>query len=109
MKRLLYQAVQRGFSPAYAGKLLAAFDATPATRAAESPRTVRLTPLVEPLTSRETEVLRLLAEGLSNGEIAQRLVISLSTVKRHNATIYSKLAVNTRTQAVARGRELGLL
>jgi len=109
MKRLLYQAAQRGLSPAYAGKLLAAFDATPATRAQESARTVHPAHLVEPLTSRETEVLQLLAEGLSNGEIAQRLVISLSTVKRHNATIYSKLAVNTRTQATARGRELGLL
>ena len=66
-------------------------------------------PVVEPLTQRETEVLRLIAEGLSNREIAQRLYISLSTVKRHNATIYDKLAVNNRTQAVARGRDLGLL
>ena len=54
-------------------------------------------------------MLRLVAEGLSNREIAQRLFISLSTVKVHNATIYDKLAVNYRTQAVARARSLGCL
>jgi ATP/maltotriose-dependent transcriptional regulator MalT len=54
-------------------------------------------------------VLKLIAEGLSNREIALRLFISLSTVKRHNATIFSKLAVYNRIQAVARGRDLGLL
>jgi LuxR family maltose regulon positive regulatory protein len=109
MKRLLYQAAQRGFSPTYAGNLLAAFDVAPATPAQAPPRTVRSVPLVESLTPREIEVLRLLAEGQSNREIAQKLYLSLSTVKRHNATIYGKLSVTSRTQAVARGRELGLL
>jgi LuxR family maltose regulon positive regulatory protein len=120
MRRLLYQAVQHGIIPEYAGKLLAAFDTTPtgetgaairrpATRGQESPSVVRSVPVVEPLTPRETEVLQLIAEGLSNHEIAQRLFISLSTVKRHNATIFGKLAVYNRTQAVARGRDLGLL
>jgi LuxR family maltose regulon positive regulatory protein len=65
--------------------------------------------LVEPLTDRELEVLRLLAGGLTNKEMAGRLVVAPSTVKQHLKNIYSKLDVHSRTQAVARGRELGLL
>jgi LuxR family maltose regulon positive regulatory protein len=61
------------------------------------------------LSAREIEVLNLLSEGLSNQGIAERLVISLSTVKGHTRNIYTKLDVNTRTQAVVRGRALGLL
>jgi LuxR family maltose regulon positive regulatory protein len=65
--------------------------------------------LVDPLTERELEVLRLLAEGLSNKEIAGRLVVAPSTVKQHLKNIYGKLDVHSRTQAVARGQELALL
>jgi LuxR family maltose regulon positive regulatory protein len=65
--------------------------------------------LAEPLTQRELEVLHLLAEGLSNKVIAERLVVAPSTVKQHPKNIYGKLDVHSRTQAVARGRELTLL
>jgi predicted ATPase/class 3 adenylate cyclase len=65
--------------------------------------------LLEPLTQRELEILRLLAEGLSDREIAQRLVIAQGTVKWYNKQLYSKLGVHSRSQAVDRGRELGLL
>lgn len=63
----------------------------------------------EPLTAREREVLRLIADGLSNQELAARLHLSPQTVKVHTRNIYSKLGVASRTQAVARGRELGFL
>ncbi|MEJ2212348.1 MAG: LuxR C-terminal-related transcriptional regulator, partial [Anaerolineae bacterium] len=65
--------------------------------------------LADPLTERELEVLQLLAEGLSNKEIGRRLVVAPSTVKQHLKHIYGKLDVHSRTQAVARGRELMLL
>ncbi len=65
--------------------------------------------LVEPLSRRELEVLRLVAQGLSNHEISERLFLALSTVKGHNLKIFEKLQVKRRTEAIARARELGLL
>jgi len=65
--------------------------------------------LAESLSARELEVLRLLAAGLSNAEVGQKLVIAAGTVKTHTASIYSKLDVDNRTRAVAHARELGLL
>jgi LuxR family maltose regulon positive regulatory protein len=65
--------------------------------------------LVEPLSARELEVLRLLAAGAPNRAIAKQLVVTLDTVKRHLSHLFSKLEVANRTQAVARARELGLL
>ncbi len=66
-------------------------------------------PLVEPLSEREVEVLHEMAAGLSNAEIAGRLVIAVSTVKRHIHHIFGKLGVTTRTQALVKAKELGLL
>jgi len=66
-------------------------------------------PLVEPLSERQLEVLQLIAQGLSNREIGERLFIALDTVKGHNRRIYGKLQVQNRTEAAARARELGLL
>ena len=65
--------------------------------------------LVEPLSERELDVLRLVAEGMSNAEIAERLVVSVGTVKTHVHNLLDKLGVSSRTQAIARARELALL
>ena len=65
--------------------------------------------MIEPLSPRELEVLHLIAQGLSNREIGERLFLALDTVKGHNRNIYDKLQVRSRTEAVARAHELGLL
>ncbi len=61
------------------------------------------------ITPRELEVLQLIAQGLSNQEIAGRLFLSLNTVKTHTSNVFSKLDVQRRTQAIQKGKELGLL
>ncbi|UCC53917.1 MAG: hypothetical protein JSV68_08075 [Anaerolineaceae bacterium] len=66
-------------------------------------------PLVEPLTEREIEVLDLIAAGLTNQKIAEEFIIALGIVKVHTSGIYGKLGMRSRTQAVARSRELQLL
>jgi LuxR family maltose regulon positive regulatory protein len=107
MARLLYQAVAQKISPVYAGRLLAVLsDETQRGKPAEKPLADKL---IEPLSERELEVLGLIAQGLTNGEIASRLHLSLSTVKGHTTNIFGKLAVKNRTQAVARARSLGLI
>ncbi len=91
----------------YVDKLLAAFAqpaAMPQSKI-ENPKSKML----EPLSQRELEVLQLVAQGLSNREIGERLFLALDTVKGHNRSIYGKLQVQSRTEAVARARELGLL
>jgi LuxR family maltose regulon positive regulatory protein len=65
--------------------------------------------LVEPLTERELEVLRLLSSGKSNAEIAGHLFVAVGTVKAHTSRIYGKLGVRNRVEAIAKGRELSLL
>ncbi len=106
MASLIHAAAARGFKPQYTGKLLAAFSTAPLPAGT---RAVQPEELVEPLSARELEVLRLIAEGLSNQEIAGRLYLSLRTIKFHTSNIYGKLGVKSRTEAVARARSLGLL
>ncbi|MBP7686429.1 MAG: tetratricopeptide repeat protein [Thermoflexales bacterium] len=91
----------------YAAQLLAAF-APPATILPSAVRQPQST-LIEPLSERELEVLQHIAAGLTNREIADRLYLSLYTVKAHARSIYDKLDAHSRTQAVARARELGVL
>jgi len=91
----------------YVDKLLAAF-----AQPAAMPQSTFASPnskMLEPLSQRELEVLQLIAQGLSNHEIGERLFLALDTVKGHNRNIYSKLQVQRRTEAIARARELGLL
>jgi LuxR family maltose regulon positive regulatory protein len=108
MARLLSAVAVRGILPDYTSKLLAAFEAEEQTSEDESSLPLAQS-LIEPLTQRELEILQLIAQGLSNREIGERLFLALSTVKKHNGNIYGKLQVQRRTEAVARARELGLL
>jgi LuxR family maltose regulon positive regulatory protein len=87
----------------YVDKLLAAFGAPARDRA------IPPSPIVEPLSARELEVLRLMTEGDKFAIIAERLFISLNTVRHHTRNIYGKLGAHSRAQAIARARELGLL
>jgi LuxR family transcriptional regulator, maltose regulon positive regulatory protein len=108
MATLLGQVWRHGVSPHYVGALLAAFRAgLPATSA--GPQTTPAHLLYEALTERELEVLHLIDAGLSNREIASRLYVSLNTVRTHTKNLYSKLGVHSRTQAITRARDLGLL
>jgi DNA-binding NarL/FixJ family response regulator len=90
--------------PSVTRKVVAEF-----ARMAEREHVRREQPLVEPLSARELEVLVLLADGLSNQEIAERLIIAPGTVKNHVSNILSKLDVRDRTQAVLHAQEIGLL
>lgn len=102
MKHLLQDVFSCGIAPDYTRRLLQAFSYARVGQASQS------TP-VNPLSERELEVLQRIAEGLTNQEIADRLYLSLYTVKVHARNIYGKLGVNNRTLAVARARDLGIL
>ncbi len=108
MAQLLSEAAAHGMMPDYISKLLAAFEAEAQT-SEDKPDLPLAQPLIEPLSQRELTVLQLIAQGLSNREISERLFLALDTVKGHNRRIYDKLQVSSRTEAVARARELGLL
>ena len=111
MAHLLSEAAANGIMQDYVGKLLAVFETEKQKGADKSslPTATPAQPLIEPLSRRELEVLQLIAEGLSNREISERLFLALVTVKGHNQKIFGKLQVQRRTEAVARARELGLL
>ena len=85
----------------YIKKLLSAFRLDKLTDTGEG--------LVEQLSERELEVLRLIAAGLSNKKIAEALFVSLSTVKTHLRNIYGKLNLHSRTEAIVKAKELDLL
>lgn len=106
--RLVSSASAQGHASNYSDKLLRAFKADKQVRDRASVRPANRS-LIEPLSQREFEVLELIARGLTNREIGEALYIALDTVKGYNRSIYSKLGVQRRTEAVARARELGLL
>lgn len=99
MAALLQEATARGMATEYVRKLLAA----------SAPLHPSPSALIETLSERELDVLRLLAEGQTNQEIAQALCVSVNTVKTHLKNVYGKLGVNTRREAAAKARKLGLL
>ncbi|NMB87446.1 MAG: hypothetical protein GYA17_03735 [Chloroflexi bacterium] len=105
--RMLAEAARLETEPGYVHTLLAAFESAPAEESA--PQAAPAGRLVEPLSQRELEILRLIAQGLSNRQIGARLFLALPTVKGHNRNIFGKLQAQNRTEAIARARQLGLL
>ena len=101
---LLATAAGREAAPTYAGRLLGMISPPPTAPAPGSDE-----PLSGLLSVREIEVLALLAQGLSNREIGDRLYLALDTVKGHNRRIFAKLEVESRSAAIVRARELGLV
>jgi LuxR family maltose regulon positive regulatory protein len=111
MAPLLREAAARRIMPNYTGKLLGAFKDEQHSSAGKVPlpASPASQPLIEPLSQRELEVLRLFKTELSGPEIAQELVIGLSTLRTHTKNIFSKLNVNNRRAAVKRAEELSLI
>jgi LuxR family maltose regulon positive regulatory protein len=105
MLSLLRQVQRKKIAPEFAADLLVSSAQSTGSEALASGRREPF----EPLSEREMEVLRLIASGLSNKQIAGELVIAVSTVKSHINHIYGKLGVRSRTQAIAKGQALGLL
>jgi LuxR family transcriptional regulator, maltose regulon positive regulatory protein len=101
MAALLRAAVHPGTTSRYARRLLAAVDATQDAGATQEG-------VLDPLSARELDVLRLLGTDLSGSDIARALFVSLNTVRTHTRNIYAKLGVNTRRAAVRRAEELHL-
>jgi LuxR family maltose regulon positive regulatory protein len=94
--------------PDYISKLLAVFEAEQ-RNSEDKPDLSPTKLLIESLSQRELKILQLIAQGLSNREISERLFLAVDTVKGHNRKIFDKLQVQSRTEAIARARELGLL
>ncbi len=103
MVALLAAAARRGIATDYVRRLLAAVGDT------QPPSSTSAERLIEPLSGRELDVLRLLGTELGGPAIARELVVSLNTVRTHTKNIYAKLGVNNRRAAVRRARELDLL
>jgi len=103
MASLLRAAAKQGIRRNYVGRLLAAINETESSSQPGQPG------LIEPLSERELDVLRLLGTDLDGPDIARQLIVSLNTVRTHTNHVYAKLGVNNRRAAVRRARELGLL
>lgn len=114
MAALLYEVLAHGIMANFVSRLLQSFPTVPNTDVASADRSSVLdtepsnNTLIEPLSERELEVLQLLASGATNEDIAKKLVIAITTAKKHVSNILHKLSADNRTQAVARGRSLGL-
>ena len=102
-------ATARAVPLGYLARLLPAFDDKAPEPGYRPPTTAVLPGLVDPLTARELQVLGLLAAGKSNPRIAEELVVTLDTVKKHVSHLLSKLGATNRTEAVTRGRQVGLI
>jgi LuxR family maltose regulon positive regulatory protein len=116
MEQLLREASAREIMPGYTEKLLTAFEAEKQVNEDKTGLPPAFSnglrdgkPLIEPLSQRELEILKLIALGLPNRVIGERLFLALDTIKGHNRKIFDKLQVQSRTEAIARARELGLL
>lgn len=109
MAQLLYEALSRDIAPEYVRRLIAAFPSDEKEQEAQAKTQSDTFDWVEPLSERELEVLHLVAEGLTNVDIATSLCLSPHTIKVHTRNIYEKLGVHNRMEAVARARGLGIL
>jgi ATP/maltotriose-dependent transcriptional regulator MalT len=110
----LRQAIMQGIQPAFAQRLLASLAVEERRRATvgqlpDALKAPTAAPLIEPLTERERQVLRLLAAGLSSTEVAEELVISVSTARSYIKSLYGKLGAHSRDEAIEQGSQAGLL
>ena len=106
MARLLYQTLSDGMETDHVRRLLGAF---PETEPAKTASPESQPDMIEPLSEREIEVLQLIAEGMTNQEVADKLYLSVHTIKVHARNIYAKLGVKNRLQAAEKGKTLGIL
>ena len=102
MCKLLSETALQGITPNYISQLMSAFKG-------EKKEHEEIQCLIDPLSQREIEVLKLIAQGFSNHEIGEKLFLALDTVKGHNRRIFSKLDVKNRTMAIAKARSLAIL
>jgi LuxR family maltose regulon positive regulatory protein len=109
LAQLLYKVIKGGYTSEYASYLLSAFQVPELHRKPEAKMQIYNDEVIEPLSDREIEVLKLISEGLTNQEIAARLYLSLNTVKVHNRHIFGKLNASSRLQAVSKAKALGIL